>query len=495
VKSAVESLNPTRVRLTIEVPFAELKPDLDNAYREIGRQVRVSGFRPGKVPARILDQRVGRGAVLEQAMQGAVPRLYGDALRANEVQVIGQPEVEVTKFADGDELVFTAEVDVRPEIDLPEYTGLAITVDDVEVSDAEIDEQLATLRERFATLTSVIRPVAIGDYVSLDLVATVDGQEMPGSTATGLSYKVGSNDLMPGLDEAILGSSEGETRTFDSELTRGDYAGRTSQVAVTIRGVKEKDLPAFDDDFAKTASEFDTIEEMRADARARMAVMKRIDQGVQARDRVLETLLERVDVPLPESLLQSEIQWRQQNIDTQLAQAGITKEDYLSAGDRTTEDLAAEIAESAREAVKSQFVLEAVAGKEGVGVSDAELTDHIVRRARQLNMAPDVFARQVVDAGGLATIATEVVRGKALALILERAVISDASGRPVDLEAVSAEYEAVTEGVTSEGVTSGDEEVPGGEEPDALPVGDGEPPGDVATDGEPVPTAGDLSVS
>lgn len=446
MKSAVESLNPTRVRLTVEVPFAELKPDLDTAYREIGRQVRISGFRPGKVPARILDQRVGRGAVLEQAMQGAVPRLYGDALRVNEVQVVGQPDVEVTKFADGEELVFTAEVDVRPEIELPDYTGLAVTVADAEVTDAEVDAQLGTLRDRFTTLTGVARPVGTGDYVLLDVLATIDGEELPGSQATGLSYEVGSNDLMPGLDEALLGASEGDTRTFDSDLTHGEYAGRTAQVAATVRSVKEKELPDFDDDFAQTASEFDTIEEMRADAQARMAQLKRIEQGVEARDAVLAALLEQVEVPLPDSLVQAEIEWRQKNIDSQLEQAGLSKQDYLSSEGRTAEDLDEEIAAFARDAVRSQFVLEAVAGKEEVGVSEAELTDHIVRRARQMNVAPDAFARQVVDSGGLGTLASEVVRGKALALLLEQAVVTDASGRPVDLGAASAEFEAVTEG-------------------------------------------------
>ncbi|MEP6461829.1 MAG: trigger factor [Frankiaceae bacterium] len=490
MKSAVESLNPTRVRLTVEVPFDELKPDLDTAYREIGRQVRISGFRPGKVPARILDQRVGRGAVLEQAMQGAVPRLYGDALRANEVQVVGQPDVEVTKFADGEELIFTADVDVRPEIELPDYRGLAVTVDDAEVAEEDIDEQLGALRERFATLTSVQRPVAAGDYVLLDLVATIDGEEVSGSQATGLSYEVGSNDLMPGLDEAITGAAEGETRTFDSDLTRGDYAERIAQVGATVRSVKEKDLPTFDDDFAQTASEFDTIEEMRADARARMGSMKRIEQGVQARDRVLEALLERVEVPLPESLIKAEIEWRQENINSQLAQAGLTMAEYLAAEDRTEEDMAAEIAESAREAVKSQFVLEAVAGKEEVGVSEAELTDHIVRRGRQLNLAPDVFARQVVDSGGLGTLASEVVRGKALALILEQAVITDVSGRPVDLNAVSTEYEAAADG--DELAQSERASAPLDGEPVAAGP-EGEP--DPAVDGEAIPAAGDLSVS
>jgi trigger factor len=447
VKSAVESVNQTRVRLTVEVAFEELKPDLDSAYREIGRQVRISGFRPGKVPARILDQRIGRSAVLEQAIQEAVPRLYGDALRENDVQGIGQPSVEVTRFSDGEELVFTAEVDVRPEVTLPEYNGIAVTVDDAEVTEDDVDEQLASLRERFATLTTIDRAVDDGDFVLLDLQASVDGEEVAGSSATGLSYQVGSNDLMPGLDDALLGAVEGEMRTFDSDLVRGDHAGQTAQVQATVRSVRVKDLPALDDEFAQTASEFDTIAEMRTDARTRMERIKRVEQGVQARDRVLESLLAQVDVPLPDSLLKSEVQWRNQNIDRQLSQVGLGKADYLATEGKTGEAFDAEVAESAAAAVKSQFVLEAVAGKEEVGVSEAELTDHIVRRARQVEVPPDEFARQVVESGGLGTLAGEVVRGKALALILEHAVVSDTSGRPVDLNAASADFEAVSEGV------------------------------------------------
>ena len=447
MKSAVESVNQTRVRLTVEVAFEELKPDLDSAYREIGRQVRISGFRPGKVPARILDQRIGRSAVLEQAIQEAVPRLYGDALRENDVQGIGQPSVEVTRFSDGEELVFTAEVDVRPEVTLPEYNGIAVTVDDAEVTDDDVDEQLASLRERFATLTTIDRAVDDGDFVLLDLQASVDGEEVAGSSATGLSYQVGSNDLMPGLDDALLGAVEGEMRTFDSDLVRGDHAGQTAQVQATVRSVRVKDLPALDDEFAQTASEFDTIAEMRTDARTRMERVKRVEQGVQARDRVLESLLAEVDVPLPDSLLKSEVQWRNQNIDRQLSQVGLGKADYLAAEGKTEEAFDAEVAESAAAAVKSQFVLEAVAGKEEVGVTEAELTDHIVRRARQVEVPPDEFARQVVESGGLGTLAGEVVRGKALALILEHAVVSDVSGRPVDLNAASADFEAVSEGV------------------------------------------------
>lgn len=439
MKSAVENLGPTRVRLTVEVPFAELKPDLDHAYREVAKQVRISGFRPGKVPPRIIDQRVGRGMVLEHAVQDAVPRLYGTALRENDVQVVGQPEVEVTRFTDGEELVFTAEVDVRPEIELPEYDGLPVTVDDAEVSDEQVDEHLAGLRDRFAVLRAAERPVERGDFVLLDLHGTVDGTEVPGATASSLSYEVGEDDLVPGLDEAILGASEGESRTFQTELHLGEYAGRTGEMSVTVRSVKVKELPELDDEFAQTASEFDTIAELRADTRDRLGRLLRLQQGGQARDRVLEVLLERVDAPLPETLVKSETQWRLEDLTHRLEEAGLSVDDYLAAEGRSQEELEQEIDAASRQAVKAQFVLEAVAGREQLGIEQAELTDFIVRRARQSGTSPDAYARSVRDSGSLGALAAEVVRAKALALLLERATVTDASGRPVDLDALQAE--------------------------------------------------------
>ena len=260
MKSTVENLSPTRVRLAVEVPFEELGPSLDAAYQKIGASIRVPGFRPGKAPARIIDQRVGRAAVLEEAVNNALPRIYGEAIRENEIKALGQPDVDVTNLDDGVSLSFTAEVDVRPEITLPELSGIEVTVDDAEVTDADIDEQLDALRDRFGTLTGVDRTVAAGDYVSIDLEAEVDGEQIEGGSAKGLSYEVGSGDLIDGLDDAITGKSAGESTTFFTTIAQGEKVGSQSQVTVTVNSVKEKELPAADDDFAQLASEFDTIE-------------------------------------------------------------------------------------------------------------------------------------------------------------------------------------------------------------------------------------------
>jgi trigger factor len=436
LKSTVETLSPTRVRLAVEVPFDELKPSLDKAYANIAKQVRVPGFRPGKAPARIIDQRVGRAAVLDEAVQDAVPRAYSEAVRENELRALGQPDIELTKLDDGESIAFTAEVDVRPEVTLPSYDGIAVSVDDVEVTDADVDEQIAGMRERFAVLKATSRPVQDGDYVSLDLRATVDGEEVPGGSTTGLSYEVGTNSMMSGLDEALQGASAGDERTFTTELVAGEYAGRTADIAVTVRSVKEKELPELDDDFAQTASEFDTLEEFRADVRGRMERVKTLEQGVQARDKVLESLLAATDVPLPESAVRGEVEWRQHDITHQLENAGLDLQTYLTSEGRTAEEFETEIRANAETAVKSQLVLDALADAEELGVSDAELTEHVIAQAQRYGVSPQEFAQQLTQAGNLPALVSDVRRSKALATVLERATITDASGRTVDLEAL-----------------------------------------------------------
>ena len=433
MQSSVETLSPTRVKLVVEVPFDELKPELDAAYKTIGGQVRVQGFRPGKVPPRILDQRVGRPVVLEEAVNNAIPRLYGEAVEQAGVQPVGRPEVEVTALEDNDKLAFTAEVDVRPEIELPAYDALEVTVDDATVTDEDVDNQLDELRERFAKLTPVERAAAAGDYVTLDLAATVGGEEVPGGTATGLSYEVGSGDLLDGLDEAVTGKSAGDAGTFTTTLVAGEYAGQEAEVAVTVRAVNERELPAVDDAFAEQTG-FSTADELREDVRTRLDRAKRVQQGVDARDKVLDALLEKIDVPLPESVVEAELEWRKQSTQQQLAQAGMTLDMYLENEGKGEEEFEQEVAEGARTAVKAQLVLDAVADKEELGVSDAELTDQVVRRAQRSGMSPDQFAQQVVQSGQLAGLVSEVRRGKALATVMEAAKITDASGNPVDLE-------------------------------------------------------------
>ena len=310
MKTDVEELSPTRVKLIIEVPFDELRPSLDRAYREVARQVRVPGFRPGRVPPRIIDQRFGRGAVLEQAVNDAVPQLYGKALADNDVYALGRPELEITEIDDGKQLSFTAEVDVRPKFEVPDLDGMPVTVEDAVVTPDEVEEYLGGLRERFASLKTVDRPAQADDYVSLDLSASVDGEEVEDAQASGLSYRIGDDTLVDGLDAALAGMTAGESATFSSELSGGEHAGEQAAVTVTAHSVKVKELPELDDEFAQSASEFDTIGELRAGTRAQLERLKRLQQAGQARDGALEALLGKIDVPLPEAVVTEEVERR-----------------------------------------------------------------------------------------------------------------------------------------------------------------------------------------
>ena len=441
MKSTAENLSPTRVRLSVEVPFDEVKPSLDAAYKKIGAQLRVPGFRPGKVPARIIDQRIGRAAVLEEAVNEVVPRSYVEAAREHELKTLGQPDIEVTK-QDDESLSFTAEVDVRPEITLPELDGIAVSVDDAAVTDDDVDEQLSSLRERFGSLKGVDRPVQTGDYVSIDLVASIDGEQIEAGSANGMSYEVGSGDLIDGLDEAITGTSAGDTVTFTATLQQGDRAGEEAEISATVNSVKEKELPDLDDEFAQLASEFDTIDELRADLRERLGGVKKLEQGAQARDKLVEHLVETVEFPVPESAIKSEIDAREHEIVHALGHDDAVFGRYLDAQGKTRDEFTEELREGAEKAVRAQFLLDAIADATEVQVGDSELTEYIVRQASRYNMAPQEFASQIMQAGNLPVVYADVRRNKALAEVLEHATITDASGNPVDLAALNPQLAA-----------------------------------------------------
>jgi trigger factor len=434
VKSAVETLSPTRAKLTVEVPFEELKPSLDAAYKKIAQQINVPGFRRGKVPPMVIDRQVGRGAVLDEAINEVLPQKYVEALEANSLQPLAQPEIEVTKFEDHETLEFTAEVDIRPEITLPAYEGLEAEVEDIAISDEDVEEQVQALRERFATLSDVERPAADGDFVVLDLKATQDGEVLEGAEVSGMSYQVGRGGMLEGLDEALTGMSAGEDKTFSSQLVGGDLVGEDVDVAVTVTQVQEQELPEFDDDFAQLASEFDTIDELSADVRERLGRGKRLEQAAAARDAVLERLLDQVEVPLPETMVTDELNARRQNIEQQLAMAGLTMEKYLEDEGQTVEEFEADLDRRVRDAVAAQFILDEVAKKEELGVDQNELSSHLVRRAQQSGQDPQEFANHMFEHNHIPDLVQEILRGKALARIVESAVVKDASGNVVELK-------------------------------------------------------------
>lgn len=434
MKSAVETLNPTRAKLTIEVPFEELKPSLDAAYQRIAKQVNVPGFRKGKVPPTVIDRQVGRGAVLDEAINDALPKLYVQALQDNDLQPLAQPEIDITKFADNETLEFTAEVDVRPTIDVPAYDDLAVQVDAIALSDADIDEQVENLRERFATLNEVERAAQDGDVVSIDLIASKDGETVEGGEVSGYSYKVGAGDMLDGVDDALRGLSAGEEATFVSQLLGGDLAGQDVDVLVRVSSVKEQELPAFDDEFAQTASEFDTAEELREDVRTRLERGKRLEQAAAARDAVLEALLDKAEIPLPENAVNSELAERKGEIEQQLMYAGMTMETYLDNEKQTIDEFEADLEKRVRDAMAAQFLLDEVAKAEEIGVDQAELSQHLFRRAQQSGQNPDEFVKHMVEHNHIPEMVAEVVRGKALALLVESAKVTDTAGNHVELK-------------------------------------------------------------
>jgi trigger factor len=434
VKSAVETLSPTRAKLTVEVPFEELKPSLDAAYKKIAQQINVPGFRRGKVPPMVIDRQVGRGAVLDEAINEALPKLYVEALQANELEPLAQPEIDITKFEDNESLEFTAEVDVRPEVQLPDYTGLAVTVDDIAVDDEDVEEQVQALRERFASLSEVERAAADGDFVVMDLVARKDGEVVEGAEVSGMSYQVGRGGMLDGLDETLTGMSAGDEATFTSQLVGGDQQGEDVEVEVRVTSVKEQELPELDDDFAQTASEFDTVDELTEDIRARLLRSKRLEQAAAARDAVLERLLDMVDVPLPEGVVDSELAARREQIEQQLGYAGMSMEQYLDNEKQTVDEFEADLEKRVRDAVAAQFVLDQVAKSAEIGVNEGELQEHLMRRAQQSGQNPQEFMQHMIEHNHIPEMVSEVLRGKALATVVEAATVTDRSGNHVELK-------------------------------------------------------------
>jgi trigger factor len=432
VKTDVEELSPTRVKLSVEVPFDELKPSIDKAYREVARQVRIPGFRPGRVPPQIIDQRIGRGPVLEQAVNDALPQLYGKAVEEGDVFALGQPEVEITKLDDGKELSFTVEVDVRPKFELPDLASLTVTIDDATVTPDDVEEYLGSLRERFASLKGVQRAAETGDYVSIDLSATADGEPIEDAQASGLSYDVGSGSMLDGLDDALVGMSAGESKTFTSELAGGEHAGEQAEVTVTVHSVKVKEMPGLDDDFAQLASEFDTIGELRADTRKRLEQMKSAQQANQARERALDALVDQLDIPLPESVVAEETDRTRHSMHEQIQRAGADWGAYLQMIGKTEEEFGADVEEQARRSVRVGLILDQVARQEELGVDDAELSYFVTQQAERMGVQPELLARQIAEGGQIGAAAGEVLRGKAIALLTGRVTIRDEAGNELD---------------------------------------------------------------
>ena len=423
MKSAVEKLSPTRVKLSIEVPFAELAPHIDGAYKSLSEKINIPGFRKGKVPSAMIDQRVGRAAVLDEAINAGLPTFYSQAAKDNDVLVIGRPNVEITELVDNEKFSFTVEVDIRPDIKLPNFSEIKIEVDDVKVTDADIDEQVESLRTRFGTLKTVDKVVAKGDFVTIDLVATKDGVELDGGVANDLSYEVGSASMIDGLDEAIIGLSKDGEKSFNTALV-GMAEGETGSVKVTVKAVKERELPPVDDEFAKLASEFETLTELKTDLSKRLSRVKQMEQGAQARDLLVEKLISTIDIPLPSEIIEAEVN------------------DHLEKEGRLEDDKhRAEVNDEVKTTITREFLLDSIVKAEAIAVNESELTEYLVRASARYGMTPDQFIKEVSQAGQVTTMVAEVARAKALAQVLGRVKVVDKSGNKVDLEALAPKSE------------------------------------------------------
>jgi trigger factor len=432
VKSNVEQLSPTRVRINVEVPFTELEPDFQRAYKELAKQVRLPGFRPGKAPAKLLEARFGREAMLEQVVNEALPSRYGQAVAESEVHPLGQPDIEVTNKEYGQELAFTAEVDVRPTISLPDLSALKVSVDPIEVSDDDVEAELESLRARFGTLTGVDRPVADGDFVSIDLSATVDGEDVPGAAAEGLSHEVGSGRLIAGLDEALVGLSVDESREFTAKLATGEHAGQDAQVTVTVRSIKERELPEPDDEFAQLASEFDTIDELRTNLRDQVGQAKRAQQAEQIREATLDALLEQVEVPLPEGVVQAQFDSAVHGALNSFNHDEAKFAEVLRGQGKSRQQFEVDARNAAEKDVQRQLLLDALADDLQVQVGQDDLTERLVATSRQYGIEPQQLFAYLQENNQLPAMFADVRRGLAIAAVVSAATVTDTDGTTVD---------------------------------------------------------------
>jgi trigger factor len=433
VKTTVDKLSPTRVKLTIAVTPEELKPSIDHAYGHIAESINVPGFRKGKVPPPIVDQRVGRAEVLNHAVSDGLDKFYRQAVDENSIRPLGRPEADITELPSikdfSGDLTVTVEVDVRPEFTMPPLDGLQLTVDAIEVTDEDVETELKNLQSRFGTLITVDRPAKTGDFAQIDLVATIDGREV--DTANAISYEIGSGELIEGIDEALDSLSAGETTVFESKLLGGENEGETAQITVKMLAVKERELPEADDDFAQIASQFDTIDELKDDIRQQITRSKVFGQGAQARDQIVDKLLESVEIPVPPQLVEDEVHRHLEN------------EERLE-----DDEHRAEVAIASEKTFRSQILLDAIVESEQVKVSQEELTQYLVQGAAQYNMEPGEFIKVLDENGQIPGMVGEVARGKALATVLGKATVVDTEGNPVDLSAFTASAERPSTGGT-----------------------------------------------
>lgn len=432
MKSTVEKLSPTRVKLVIEVPFDELKEEFDKAYKTIAEQVNIPGFRKGHAPAKLIENHVGRGAVLEQVINDMMPSRYEKACTENGVQPLSTPDVDVTKIDDPNLIEFTAEMDCRPEIKIPDFKGKEISVEPRRATDEIAEQGLKDLQERFATLKGVDRPAKEGDFVSLDLSAKVNGEELKEAETKGLSHRIGQGDLIEGLEDALVGMKAGESKTFTSKLVAGDHANEEADITVVLQKVQEQELPELDDDFAQMASEFDTLDELKEDLAKRANDAAKSEQAANLRDAVLSALIEEANFDIPKGIVEEQAQGQIQQVLSQFGGDENILKSILESQGSDLDSFYDEAKKSAEEATRTWLLLDALAEELSVEISQNDLTEAVVAQARQNNMEPEQFVQAVQQQGQLASLFSDVRRNKALFTVVRDVVAKDTEGNSLD---------------------------------------------------------------
>jgi trigger factor len=441
VKTSVETIDPVTVKLTVEVEPKRVKQAFDKAARELAKEVSLPGFRPGKAPRRLIEQRFGQGVIAQTAMEGAISDYYVEALRSEELDPVAQPEVDVENFDEKDGCTFTAQVEIRPSFEAPDHTGIEVDFPEWDVDDAEVDEQLETLRERFAEVDEVERAAGTGDLITIDLAVEVDGEELTDATVEDALYEIGSAGVTPKLDEEAVGKEAGDTFSYDDTLPEDypEHGGKDATFKITVKDVREKTLPDLDDDFATTASGFDSIQELRADVRN--SLLKRRVQEAQheLRGRVLEAYLARVEVPLPPAMLEEDKQQREHSLTHQAEQYGLSADQVLEAQGTTREEFDENNAKQAEQTVKAQLVLDALSSSLQPQLDPSDIDQEIVRHAQTNGVPPQEIAELIQQQGTLPALIGDILRRKTIDQIVEAATIQGGPSEDVLIELGLAE--------------------------------------------------------
>ena len=438
--STVEKLSDTRAKLTIEIPVSDLTPAINKAYREFAGQISIPGFRKGHVPPAMIDARVGRGAVLLEAVNALLPDAYADAMESHNLTPLGQPEIEMTQLEDGKPVVVTAEVDILPEFTLPDFTKISVSVDPIEDLDAAVEEKLEILRERFAQVVDVERAAKDGDQVKIDLVGSRDGEELPDAHAEGLTYVVGSGQMLNGLDEAVTGCEAGDQRTFVSTLLGGGHEGEEADITVTVTLVQERTLPEVDDDFAQLVSQFDTVEEMKQDLRKAVERMGVIDQISAARSQVLDQVISMTEFEIPPALIEEETASRTSQIKAQLHEAGLTLQDYLERMANpeisSVDEFEANTRASVERGIRAEIILGRIVTQQQISVDQQDLTNFVLQKAQENGTTPEQEIQHMQTHNHLQEWMSQIRQSKALDAIAAQARVTDSTGKLIDVASI-----------------------------------------------------------